>query len=91
MSTIQFQREHQLEWEQARLAAQKVADEMARDFGLNCQWEGDVLRFERAGVSGSMSVAPDSIALTAELGFLYSAFKDRIEEQLNRNFDAYFG
>jgi hypothetical protein len=29
--------------------------------------------------------------LTAELGFLLSAFKGRIEEQIHRNFDEYFG
>lgn len=91
MSTIEFRREHHLGPEEARAAAQKVADEMTRDFGLACEWDGDVLRFARAGVSGCMSLQPDGIALTAELGFLYAAFKDRIEAQLHRNFDAYFG
>lgn len=91
MSTIEFRRDHALGLQEARVAAQRVADELERDFGMSCEWEGNVLRFARTGVSGELVVEPEHVALNARLGFLLSTFKPRIEAQLHRNFDAYFG
>ena len=91
MSDIRFSRPHSLGRQQARIAAQRVADEMAQSFQMRSQWVGDVLEFSRTGVSGSLSVLDEEIVLEARLGFLLSAFKPRIEERLQANFDDYFG
>ena len=91
MSTIEFKREHALGLKKAKAAAQRVADEMEREFGMAYEWDGHVLRFSRTGVSGEMVVGKDHVELNAKLGFLLSAFKGRIEETLHRNFDEYFG
>lgn len=91
MSMIEFRREHALGMQKARTAAQRVAEEMEREFGMTAEWDGDVLRFSRTGVSGEMVVAEDHVELRAKLGFLLSAFKGRIEETLHQNFDDYFG
>lgn len=91
MSTIEFRRDHALGVKRARAAAQRVADEMAREFGMTHEWDGHVLRFSRTGVSGELVIGKDHVALNATLGFLLSAFKGRIEETLHRHFDAYFG
>lgn len=90
MARIHLQREHTLGLKKAKAAAQKVADEMSREFGMTCEWEGNTLYFERTGVTGELCVSKSQIEMTAELGFLLSAFKARIEEQVHRNFDAYF-
>jgi len=90
MARIHLQREHTLGLKKAKAAAQKVADEMSREFGMTCEWEGNTLHFERTGVSGELCVSKSGIEMTAELGFLLSAFKARIEEQVHRNFDTYF-
>ena len=50
MADISIVQAHSLTPEQAREAAQQVADKIAREYGLACNWEGDVLRFERSGV-----------------------------------------
>jgi putative polyhydroxyalkanoate system protein len=91
MSSIALQREHGLGQEGALDVARRLAQELESGYGMRCEWQGDVLRFERTGVSGEMTVSPDRIELNAELGFLLSAFKERIEDQLNRNFETYFG
>jgi putative polyhydroxyalkanoate system protein len=90
MARIHLQREHSLGLKKAKAAAQKVADEMTREFAMTCEWEGATLYFERTGVTGELAVTKSTIEVTAELGFLLSAFKARIEEQIQRNFDAYF-
>jgi len=91
MSTIDLRRDHRLGMRKARAAAQRVAAEMERDFGMTSEWHGNVLRFTRTGVTGELKVAKDHIELHAKLGFLLAAFKGRIEDQLHRNFDEYFG
>jgi putative polyhydroxyalkanoate system protein len=91
MSKIDFRRDHALGMKKARVAAQRVADEMEREFGMTSEWDGNVLRFTRTGVSGELVVQKNHVELHAQLGFLLSAFKTRIEDQLHRNFDEYFG
>jgi putative polyhydroxyalkanoate system protein len=90
MATIELKRDHTLGMKKARAAAQRVADEMEREFGMTSEWDGDVLRFERTGVHGELVVGRNHVELHAKLGFLLSAFKGRIEETIHRNFDEYF-
>jgi putative polyhydroxyalkanoate system protein len=90
MSKIHLQRAHALGADGARNAVQRVADEMNQKYGLECAWEGDLLSFSRSGVAGTLEVRENEIVLDAELGVLLSAFRPRIEEQLQKNFDHYF-
>jgi putative polyhydroxyalkanoate system protein len=91
VSSIQLVRNHCLDLEQARAAARRVADDLEQGYGMACEWDGDVLRFSRTGVEGEMAVLPDRIEMQLQLGVLLGAFAPRIEAQLQRNFDAYFG
>jgi putative polyhydroxyalkanoate system protein len=91
MSTIELRRDHRLGMRKAKVAAQRVAAEMEREFGMSSEWHGNTLRFTRTGVTGELKVAKDHIELHAKLGFLLAAFRGRIEDQLHRNFDEYFG
>lgn len=91
MSHIDFSRDHELGLRKAKAAAQRVADEMEREFGITSEWQGNTLRFTRTGVNGELTVGKSHVELHAKLGFLLTAFKGRIEEQLHRNFDSYFG
>jgi putative polyhydroxyalkanoate system protein len=90
MSTIELKRDHSLGLRGAKAAAQKVADEMVRDFGMDCEWQGNVLRFSRVGVNGELKVTRSHVELHARLGLLLAAFRNRIEAQIHRNFDDYF-
>jgi putative polyhydroxyalkanoate system protein len=91
MSTIELKRDHALGMKKARAAAQRVADEMEREFGMTSRWEGNVLHFERTGVHGQLVVEKAHVELHAKLGFLLAAFRGRIEDTIHRNFDEYFG
>ena len=90
MATIELKRDHTLGLKKARAAAERVAEEMEREFGMSSEWDGNTLRFSRTGVSGELVVQRGHVELTASLGFLLSAFKGRIEETIHRNFDEYF-
>jgi putative polyhydroxyalkanoate system protein len=90
MADISLQRKHKLGLKKAKEAAQKVADDLAESFDMESEWDGNTLIFERSGVNGQMVVTKDGIAVDAKLGFLLSAFKPKIEEHINQNFDKYF-
>ncbi len=91
MSTISLKRKHRLGLKGAREAARKVAEELEEAFDMRSEWSGNTLNFARSGVNGHLVVTKDSVSLEARLGLLLSAFKPRIEEQVNQNFEKYFG
>ena len=89
MTRIHLQRAHGLGLDRVRQAVQKAAEEMADSHQVESRWEGDVLRFSRAGLTGSLALGESEVVLDAELGMLLSAFKPKIEEQIQKNFDHY--
>lgn len=91
MPGIHLERTHRLGLKKARAAAQKVADDMAQSFEMSSEWDGNELRFTRAGVSGSLTVSRNRVVLDAQLGGLIALFRTRIEERLHDDFDRYFG
>ncbi len=82
MAEIQIVQEHNLSPEQARAAAQQVADKVAAEYGMAWRWEGDVLRFERSGVEGALTLGDQRAALQIRLGLLMSAFRPAIEAKV---------
>ena len=92
MADIHITRQHNMTLGQARKTAFKWAEEAEAKFDMACTYEegdmSDICSFSRSGVSGTMTVDKDSFVLTARLGFLLSAFKDRIESEIVKNLDA---
>jgi putative polyhydroxyalkanoate system protein len=76
--------------EGARAAAQKVADQMAFDYEMTYQWEGDVLEFKRSGFSGTLALTEGSVQLEVVLGFMLRGFAKKIEEQVSKNMNKVF-
>jgi putative polyhydroxyalkanoate system protein len=90
MADISIVQEHGLSPALARAAAQKVADRMAAEYGLDCKWDGDVLRFERGGVQGSLTLEAQRAAMRIQLGFLMGAFAPAIEAKVAENMRRVF-
>jgi len=91
MAALVFERPHALGLEVARAVADRLAEEMRSDYGVDSHWNGNDLVFSRVGLSGVLRINPDSIRLDAQLGFLFSAYKTRIEASMAENFARYFG
>jgi putative polyhydroxyalkanoate system protein len=92
MADIHIRREHRLGLAKARKTAWHWAELAEEKFGLACTVvEGrtsDVIEFGRAGVDGRLVVDADAFDLTARLGFLLGAFRQRIEAGIEENLDA---
>jgi putative polyhydroxyalkanoate system protein len=82
MADINIVQEHHLAPEQARAAAQQVADKLAEQFELTCRWDGDVLRFERSGVNGALTLHPTQAQLQMALGFPISMMADMVKAKV---------
>ena len=90
MADIDIRRTHALGIAGARTAAERMAADLAARFGLQGDWRGDVLHFERPGVTGSLAVGPEDVHLSVALGFLLKAMKGSIESAVQQEFDSLF-
>lgn len=91
MAQIAIERSHTLSIDDAKAAVQEAADSLARKYGLESAWDGDTLRFQRAGVDGALAVTPDQIAIKVELGMMFAPFKGMLESEILRSVDEAIG
>jgi putative polyhydroxyalkanoate system protein len=91
MADIHLRREHTLGITGARALAKRWAEQAENEFDMRCTRlagdTGDEVQFTRSGVSGTLRVGADHFELEAQLGFLLSAFKERIEGEIVKNLD----
>ena len=90
MSDINIRRQHGKTRAEARASAEHLAGELQQEFGLDCLWTDDTLRFQRPGVSGELVLDEQAVELSIRLGFFLAALKPSIEKEVNRFFDENF-
>lgn len=92
MADIRIARDHALGLPKARELAFHWAEEAESGLDMACTYEEgdteDLVRFKRSGVDGELRVTASQFLLTAKLGFLLGAFKERIESEIVKNLDA---
>lgn len=92
MPDINIHRHHQLGLQGARKVAIAWAEKAEKKFDMECTYqEGDAedtLIFSRSGVKGTLLVDAHQFEMKAQLGFLFGAFKDRIEAEIGDQLDA---
>lgn len=91
MADIRIRHAHALPHDEARRAAEQVAAQLAQDYQVAVEWNGDVMRFERAGVSGHLVLAPNEAQVDVSLGFLFKAMAPAIEQKLAQKMRKVFG
>ncbi len=91
MATLEIAKTHSLSHKAAKEAAEKIAEDLNERFDLEYCWNGDVIEFERPGLTGRLHVGKREVRLDCELGFLLSMLKPKIEDVVHRDFDKFFG
>ena len=84
MSDIDIRHRHSLPMPKARKAVEDIAKKLAAKFDMDYGWDGDNLYFNRSGVDGHIHLAPEQIRVTAKLGFLLSALKGTVEQEIRK-------
>jgi putative polyhydroxyalkanoate system protein len=90
MPDIDIKRAHNLGMKAARAAAEKMAEQLGRKFGLQGDWQGNVLNFERPGVTGALAVDDKDVRLTVNLGLLLKMMRPSIEGAVHEELDKLF-
>lgn len=90
MPKIDMRRIHQLSIPEARAVVDQVAARMRDKLGIEGQWHGDILKFSRPGVSGTIAVSSDAIQVHAELGLMLAPLKGMVEQEIGRKLDEHF-
>ena len=92
MPDIRMHREHSFGLAKARKIAWEWAEQVERDFDMQCTViEGrqrDTVEFTRIGVRGTLVVAADHFALHAKLGLLLAVFADKIETEIEKTLET---
>ncbi|BCX65747.1 MULTISPECIES: polyhydroxyalkanoic acid system family protein [Pseudomonas] len=87
MARISVERVHGLGKEAAREKADKLAQKLCDQYGLEPQWSGDTLNLKRPGVKGAVHVSEDSIRVDVELGLMMSAMSSMIKAEIEKGLD----
>jgi len=90
MASIDIRHAHTMTPAHARQAVQEVADKLAERFGVEYQWNGDILNFTRSGIDGRIALLPEQLHVSAQLGFLLGAMRGPIEAEIRRVLDERF-
>lgn len=88
MADIQLKRTHALGLKGAKVAADKMAEKLGRQFNLSGDWTGNTLHFDRPGVNGTLAITDKDMKLEVTLGFLLKAMKGPIERAVNEQLDS---
>ncbi len=91
MAGIDISHPHSLPKDKARTAIEAVAQKLSERFDMKYDWSGDTLNFNRSGVDGKIALLPESLHVTAKLGFLLSAMQGPIESEIRRVLQEKFG
>ncbi len=87
MADIEIRRAHGMNPKDARAAADRMADKLGKKFGLKGDWDGDTMRFQGTGVTGTLTVSPKDLHIAATLGFLLKAMRGSIEQAVKNELD----
>lgn len=87
MARIIVERTHSLGREAAREKAEQLAAKLANDYGVRCEWQGDVLEVRRSGADGRIEVEDDRVRVLLNLGLLLSAMGGSVQSQIERALD----
>lgn len=90
MPDIDIRRAHGLGLAAARAAADRMAEHLGRRFDLKGEWRGQVLTFQRPGVTGSLEIGERDLHLSVSLGFLLKAMRGSIERAVLEELDKLF-
>ena len=87
MARIIVERAHSLGKEGARAKAEKLAQKLQDQYGLEPSWSGDTLNLKRSGVKGTLLVADKVLRIEVELGLLMSAMSGTLKSEIEKALD----
>ncbi len=91
MANIKIRRQHNLGRDVARQRVDEIAASLQEKLKAKWSWNGDSLRFQRSGASGSVDVGDDYVEFNVKLGMLLTPMKGAIEDAIQQKVDKALG
>jgi putative polyhydroxyalkanoate system protein len=88
MAKIHIKRSHNLSRDEARVRVEEIAKELKDKIDADYAWNGDSLKFQRSGASGSIDVGDGVVELNVKLGMLLTPMKGKIEDTVRKHMDV---
>jgi putative polyhydroxyalkanoate system protein len=82
MSEIKITREHALGRDEARRRVNAMEVKLRDKYGVKLQWTGDSAEFKGTGVTGTLSVEENAVAVNLKLGLLMKPMAGKIREAM---------
>ena len=84
MSHIDIRHPHSRSDEQARRIVEGIVEQLQQRYGVDGDWDGDAMVLSGPGLHGLIQLAPGQVQVSAELGFLLSALRGLVEDEIRR-------
>ena len=85
MAKLNIEQAHALPLEEVKRRLQELADRLSAKYGIDAKWTGDrEATLKRTGVSGTIKVADDKVAVLLDLSFALLPMKGKIQERIAR-------
>lgn len=84
MAHIHIKHQHNLSRDQARALVEDIARDLKKELKAEYSMEGDSLRFQRSGASGSIELGEGFVEVNVSLGLLLRPMKGAIENSIRQ-------
>ncbi len=85
MAKLNIEQAHALPIDEVKRRLQELADRLSAKYGIDAKWTSDTeASLKRTGVSGTIKVAADKVAVLLDLSFALLPMKGKIQERIAR-------
>lgn len=94
MAQISINKPHNRSLEEVRSAAERLAQRLDEEYGVDHVWQGDnTVTFNCApkGIKGTLTVGEGDVQLNIKLGLLASMFERTLRNEINTYLDKHLG
>jgi putative polyhydroxyalkanoate system protein len=85
MAKLNIEQAHALPLDEVKKRLQELADRLSAKYGIDAKWTSDrEASLKRTGVSGTIKVGEDKVAVLLDLSFALLPMKGKIQERIAR-------
>lgn len=84
MSQIDIRHPHARNDQDARRIVEDIIETLGQRYGVDGQWHDDAVALSGPGLQGRIQLSSGQVRVTADLGFLLSAFRGQVEDEIQR-------
>lgn len=89
MAKLNIEQAHALPLDEVKRRLQELADRLSAKYGIDAKWTSDrEASLKRTGVSGTIKVDDNKVAVLLDLSFALLPMKGKIQERIARELKA---